>query len=93
MELNPRYYYDLKQRQLVGKTGNSFSANYVGLRSELVFDRTISIAPVWGLQRQFFKRFLFDFSVGAERIHSFPHSFPRRRGWNFFSELRIGIAF
>ena len=46
MELNPRYYYDLKKRQLAGKTGNSFSANYVGLRSELVFDSTISIAPI-----------------------------------------------
>ena len=86
----PRYYYDLKKRQSLGKTGNSFSANYIGIRSKLVFDRTIGIAPVWGLQRQFFKRFLFDFSAGPERVHNFIDD---KNVWNFFSELRIGIAF
>ena len=92
VELEPRYYYDLKKRQRLGKTGNSFSANYVGLRSELVFDRTFGIAPVWGLQRQFFKRFLFDFAAGPERIHDFSSS-TERNGWSIFSELRIGLAF
>ncbi len=89
-ELEPRYYYDLKKRQLAGKTGNSFSANYIGLRSELLFDRRLGIAPVWGLQRQFFKRFLFDFSAGPERVYDF---LTERNGWSFFSELRIGVAF
>lgn len=89
-EFVPRYYYDLKRRQSLGKTGNSFSANYIGLRSKLVFDNNIGLAPIWGLQRQFFKRFLFDFSTGPERLHNFRDN---RNAWNFFSELRIGIAF
>jgi len=90
LEFVPRYYYDLKKRQSLGKTGNSFSANYIGLRSKLVFNRSISVAPVWGLQRQFFKRFLFDFSTGPEQLYDFRIN---GNSWNFFSELRIGITF
>lgn len=91
-EVEPRFYYNLKKRMAQGKTGNSFSANYIGLRSKYQFnyDEYFGLAPVWGVQRQFFKRLLFDYKLGPElRINSFN----KNKNILFFSELKIGLAF
>ncbi len=91
-EVEPRYYYDLKKRMAQGKTGNSFSANYIGLRSKFRFDnrKSFGIAPVLGLQRQFFKHILFDYKLGPEwRVE---HN-SKDKDILFFSELKIGVAF
>ena len=88
--VEPRYYYDLKKRMAQGKTGNSFSANYVGLRSRfgLRKGKHLAIAPVWGIQRQFFKHLLFDYKVGPELFLA-----RNDKDIRFFSELKIGLAF
>lgn len=87
LDLEPRYYYNLKKRMAQGKTGNSFSANYIGLRSKFDFFREVfTISPIWGIQRQFFKRFLFDYKLGPEWHTQFNEV-------GFSSELKIGLAF
>ncbi|MFK7984156.1 MAG: hypothetical protein AB8G86_29545 [Saprospiraceae bacterium] len=83
-----------------GLSGDNLSGIYGGLQFGVDIEqsatdyinsiKTIGIAPVWGLQRQFFKRFLFDFSTGPERLYNFIND---KNGWNFFSELRLGVAF
>lgn len=91
-EVEPRYYYDLKKRMAQGKTGNSFSANYIGIRSKFRFDnrKSFAIAPIWGLQRQFFKHILFDYKLGPE--WRLEHK-SKDKDILFFSELKLGVAF
>ena len=94
-DLEPRYYYNLKKRKVQGKTGNSFSANYIGFRSKVNFGiiRSVGFAPVWGIQRQFFKRFLFDYKLGPEWLIETQYAPAPDKDIRFFSELKIGLAF
>ena len=89
-ELEPRYYYNLKKRMMQGKTGNNFSANYIGVRSQFSFggNKHTGLAPVLGMQRQFFRNILFDYKIGPEWLLNAD----TKQAW-FFSELKIAIVY
>ena len=95
--LHARYYYNLKNRILKGKSGNGFSANYIsgGIlqqysdRTSEVFDRDLLMYSLTtGLQRTFGKHFYFDMEFGG-LLNIKKNSF----GLEFYGAAQLGIRF
>jgi len=78
LSLEGRWYYNLKQRILKGKTGNSFSANYLALGGSYAIHRSDDywnpvkkysypcIHLITGWQQLISEHLYFDFNVGIE---------------------------
>ena len=94
--LQARYYYNLKNRILKGKSGNGFSANYISGGVYQMYDSNRNnpfkindneITLTTGIQRTFSKHLYFDVEVGV--------AFDKE--WNFspelYGEVQVGIKF
>ena len=78
LSLEGRWYYNLKHKILKGKTGNSFSANYVALGGSYAIHRADDywnpvkknnyscVHLITGWQQLISKHLYFDFNVGVE---------------------------
>ncbi len=77
LTLEPRYFYNIKKRNLDGKSTLSNSANYLALKARVLLPSMyanhsamhsnveLHIAPVWGIKRVYSNHFLLDFYLGA----------------------------
>ena len=79
--LQPRYYYNLKRRIAMGKSVDNLSADFIGLKTGVSFNKSEILvgdqltkedssnyyfAPTWGIQRRIFKRGYFSYQVGFQ---------------------------
>ncbi|MEO9869616.1 hypothetical protein [Ekhidna sp.] len=91
-----RYYFDMKQRILRGRSANNFSANYLSARTNYKHrpneaDSQLSIDILLGVQRRLWKYGYLDVDIGIENIiSSFEDNTP---GIDFTTSIQLGIAF
>lgn len=99
----PRYYYNLKNRILKGRSAANLSADFLALQINPIWiweeSRSIttelSIIPVWGFQRRLFNQGFIDYKIGAG-VATGNNPIPDNIGEYYFiliSDLKIGIAF
>lgn len=75
--LIPKYYYNLKRREIDGKSTKNNSGNYVSIDFKYLPDwfsvfnkdniptpNSIGIIPTWGIRRNFSENFNYEFNVG-----------------------------
>lgn len=71
MHLEPKWNYNIKKRERIGKNISKLSSNFLSLHCNYnvkVSSNTynyITIGPAWGLQRNFGKYGYFKFKIGA----------------------------
>jgi hypothetical protein len=104
-EVAGKYYYNMKRRMRLGKSGNNFSANYLSahIRSRIMYqarnDGRKVLEPAilsvrYGLQRRLGRYGFIDANYGIEVL---PIVFSRNSSLRYFDghaagELRIGLA-
>ncbi len=73
-----RYLYSFAKRAKLGRDTKLNSASYLGLKTRYNFDtfntsygNTLSLAGVWGLQRNLDSNFLFNFHAGLGLVRDF----------------------
>jgi len=86
--IEARYYYNLKNRIRKAKTGNNFSADYIGAYVTRNNPTTHSYGPQWGIQRRIFGKLYVDYKIrynlwSTEIEGLDPH---------FANEVKIGFA-
>ncbi len=81
--LEPRYYWNLKKRDLKGEAGSGFSANFIGLEVLIergVFSNSVDDNLIQRSDSGFTSFFL-------------NHGWQREFGKNFWVQARLGLAF
>lgn len=91
-----RYYYNLKNRILKGKSGNGFAANYIsgGVyqryntgSSDHFKQNEYGLTLTTGIQRTFSKRLYFDVELGG------AYDLRNDRGFFLYGDVQVGIKF
>lgn len=101
LTLEPRWYYNINQRSVKGKTISGNSANFLALtttyspqfkygsKGELFDGNKFIFSPKWGIRRTINKNFHYEAGFGfGYAIHSYTN--PR---WEMDIHLRIGYSF
>ena len=89
-----RYYYNLNNRIMKGKSANNFSSSYFSatVNSQTrpkMDDYQLSINILYGIQRRLGKFGFIDWNVGTENIPSFS---DESVGIDFVTQITIGIG-
>lgn len=78
-ELEPRYYYNRNRRLSKGKNVRQNVGNYLALQfmgvpnwaswstngRDVVFEKSVSVIPTWGMRRKLAKNIVFDLELGV----------------------------
>lgn len=76
LTLAPKYYYNLNKRVEKGRNTKNNVANYLAFQirylpgwailnhNDMELGNQVAFIPTWGLRRNFFKRFNYEFKVG-----------------------------
>lgn len=104
LSLEPRWYYNLSERKLHSMSISGNSGNFLSLKTSYHPDwftditDQISIVPTWGMRREFWRDFDFEFGIGAGYKHKFFESALEKGGASsgeiaYNGHLRIGYNF
>ncbi len=91
-----RYYYNMKNRIMKGKSANNFSGNYFGsvftygYQYQNETDQS-TVKVLYGLQRRLGKRWFIDANIGLE--HLFDAFEGKESGTDFYCSFTWGLAF
>lgn len=81
LSIEPRYYYNLKRRQKLGKRTSNNTGNFFSLKTsfnpdlfvisnyDLSINNHLTVIPKWGLKRTFAKNFEYEFSAGIGYLY------------------------
>lgn len=104
VSIEPRWYYNLKQRVRKGRRIDSNSGDFVSLIAKInpnvfVFPKNIdsphmfSLIPTWGLRRAIGRNFNLETSLGAGYRVAFSPSTKTTKEFIYYINLRFGFVF